>query len=67
MASPDPRLVSGRSATMPHVPGLFIFSMRSNWEAVQPFHRVSFVTLLSNPESRRIQHVQKRIGSHEEG
>ena len=32
MASPDPRLVSGRSATMPHVPGLFIFSMRSNWK-----------------------------------
>jgi len=52
---------------MPHVPRFIHKLTGSIWHLIKPFHRVSFVCFLTNPESRRLQHVQNRIGSCEEG
>lgn len=67
MASSDPRLTSGRSAAAAPCPAIIHILVREAIGIVRPFHRVSFVSLSSNPESRPNHHVQKRIGSCEEG
>jgi hypothetical protein len=48
-------------------PAIIHILVREAIGIVRPFHRVSFVSLSSNPGSRPIKHVQKRIGSCEEG